>query len=82
MLLKIETTDSLLFDDIKSIKALTNTSWHTVQRDEKNKLHLEVKKQLVIVPIYLGSVIYPEEIEANHLRVVFDNMQIRIFEEK
>lgn len=69
-----------LYDDISFAQRLTNVSWKNISRNSKNNLSLpDAINYVVVVPRYLGSQIYPEEIEKYHLQKIFDNLEIAVF---
>lgn len=71
----------LLFDDDFFAQRFTQTTWKTVERDKKNNLIMPQDTHvLFFVPRYLGSYVYPEEIEKYQLKKIFENQQIAIFE--
>lgn len=74
-------TRPLMFDDFSFAKRLTQTNWKIVSRDAKHNLVMPSDTNaIVFVPRYLGSYIYPEEIDKYHLKKIFENQQIALFE--
>ncbi len=70
----------LIFDSPQFVEKLTATQWTTIKRDAKNNLNLSsTNNNLIAIPRYLGSTIYPEEVAKYHLQKIFDNMEIAIY---
>ena len=70
----------LLFEDYRYGELFTKTNWEEVVRPEGGLLSVDtLENKVIFVPRYLGSEIYPEEIESYKLKKIFDNTQIQLY---
>lgn len=71
----------LLYTNYRLGEIITGKKWEMVMRPENNVLNVShYDNKLIVIPRYLGSDISEYEITSLHLKKIFDNAQIAIFE--
>jgi hypothetical protein len=71
----------LLYGNYQLGQIMTGTKWEIVMRPESNILKLSgYDNKLIVIPRYLGSDMSEYEMTSLHLKKIFDNAQIALFE--
>ena len=72
----------LFLKNLDTASSLTGHKWTSISRENDQMLNLSEEKRLILIPRYLGSTLYTEEIEMMKGEKIFDNAQVAIYKVK